>query len=313
MPTDLLLPLFSKQGLAVIKLANLLLTYRQGDRIEPVQQYAEKFETGVGTVQSALSYLQEIGAVDLDSRGHLGTFIQAINYPLIWALTGQDYVVGGMPLPYSRRYEGLATGLYEAFTQAEVALNLVYTRGSLNRLRALAHNKLDFVVLSRFAFNNAVQHGLAIDEALGLGGESYVGEHVLLFRDETKSGIENGMRIGIDPSSLDQSLLAKEACRGREVEFVDFSYMNLVAALEKGQIDATVWNSDDFSNLSQTFKATPLAETPALTAAKENTEAVIAVEHGNQLMLQILRSIIRKETICDIQAQVMQKKLLPYY
>jgi ABC-type amino acid transport substrate-binding protein len=312
MVTDLFLPLVSRQGVAVIKLANLLLTHQPGDRMQPIQQYAGEFGIGVGTVQAALAYLQDIGAVTLDSRGHLGTFVREINYPLIWSLTGQNQIVGGMPLPYSRRYEGLATGLHEAFDQAGVALNLVYTRGSLNRLRALAKGKFDFVVLSRFAFSNAIEYGLTIEEVLDLGSESYVGQHIILLRDHDRDAIEDGARVGIDPSSIDQVLLAKEACHGKDVEFVRITYMNLMAAMQRGQIDATVWNQDDFYASSYPFKAVPLARQD-LAQTRVNTEAVIAVEAGNQLVLRTLRSIIKPDLVCDIQKQVMENKLIPIY
>jgi len=309
---DLFLPLISKQGMAVVELANLLLTHQRGDRIQSVQQYAAQFGIGVGTVQAALGYLQEIGTVELVSRGHLGTFIREINYPLLWSLTGQHHIVGGMPLPYSRRYEGLATGLHEAFDRSGVALNLLYTRGALNRLRALTGGKLDFVVLSRFAFENASDYGLAIEEVLGLGSESYVGQHIVLLRDHDGHEIEDGMRVGIDPSSIDQVLLAKEACREKDVELVKINYMNLMTAMQRGQIDATVWNRDDFYACSYPFKVVPLAPKD-LAQAQANTEAVIAVEKGNQLALRTLRSIIDKELVCSIQQQVLDNKLIPIY
>lgn len=309
---DLFLPLVSKQGMAVVELANLLLTHQRGDRIQSVQQYAAEFGIGVGTVQAALAYLQEVGAVDLDSRGHLGTFIREINYPLLWSLTGQHHIVGGMPLPYSRRYEGLATGLHEAFEKSGVALNLLYTRGALNRLRALKEGKLDFVVLSRFAFENASDYGLAIEEVLGLGSESYVGQHIILLRDHGGQEIEDGMRVGIDPSSIDQALLAKEACRDKNVELVRINYMNLMTAMQRGQIDATVWNRDDFYASSYPFKVVPLAPKDPVQAQK-NTEAVIAVEKDNRLALRTLRSIIDKELVRDIQKQVMENELIPIY
>lgn len=313
MVNDLFLPLVSRQGVAVMRLANLLLTHEQGDRLKPIQQYASELRIGVGTIQAALTYLQEIGAVDLESRGHLGTFIRDINYPVIWSLTGQNHIVGGMPLPYSRRYEGLATAFHEVFNRAGVALNLVYTRGALNRLRALAGGKFDFVVLSRFALNHAVERGLAIEEVLGLGNESYVGQHIILLRDPNKKEIEDGMRVGIDTSSIDQVLLAKEACRGKNVEFIEISYMSLMAAIEKGQIDATVWNEDDFCTSSHSFTAVPLSGTSHLIHSKDNTEAVIAVEQGNRLAVQTLRSIVDTELIRDIQKQVMENGLMPVY
>ncbi len=313
MHNDIFLPLVSKQGIAVIKLANLLMTHQKGDRLQPVQFYAEKFKTGVGTMQSAISYLQEIGAVVLESKGHLGTYVREINYPVIWSLIGQNHIVGGMPLPYSRRLEGLATGLVQAFDQSGVALNLVYTRGALNRLQALAKGKFDFVILSRFALNNATDYGLAIEEVLSIGTGSYVGQHIILLANHDKEYIEDGMRVGIDPSSIDQNLLAKEACRGIQVKYVEVNYMNLMAAMQKGQIDATIWNQDDFYASSHPFKAIPLKLKEQFTKAQENTEAIIAMGRGNRLLLQTLRSIINKDLIRDIQQKVMDNLLMPIY
>lgn len=313
MPNDILLPLLSRQGQTVIKLAKLLLSNQPGDRLERIQDYAEKFDVGVGTIQAALNYIQEVGAIRLDTRGHLGTYIREMDYPLLWGINGQDAMVGGMPLPYSRRYEGLATGLQEAFNRAGVGLNLVFGRGAMNRLRTLRSGRCDFVVLSRFAFNNAVELGLDIEEVLGLGNESYVGQHVIFLRDHSKSGIEDGMRIGIDPQSIDQVYLTKEACRGKDVQFLEISYMNLAAALEREQIDATVWNSDDFTTPSSPFKTIPFPHLENFAAAQENTEAVIVIKKDNSHILQMLRLTLDRELIRDIQKQVMEKKRLPTY
>jgi hypothetical protein len=88
--------------------------------------------------------------------------------------------------------------------------------------------------------------------------------------------------------------------------------MNLMAAMQRGQIDATVWNRDDFYASSYPFKAVPLS-LQDLVQTQENTEAVIAVEAGNRLVLQTLRSIINPGLVCDIQKQVMENKLIPIY
>jgi hypothetical protein len=306
-------PLVSRQGIAAVKLAGVLATQQPGDRLQPVREYAQKFGAGVGTMHGALAYLERSGAVKLDRRGHLGTFIREINYPLLWRLSGQNYILGGMPLPYSRRLEGLATGLHEAFEQAGMALNLVYSRGALNRLQALSMEKLDFVVLSRFACRNARQRGMAIEEVLSLGVGAYVGQHIILLADHDREGIEAGMRVGIDTASIDQVLLAKEACLGKDVKYVEISYMNLMEAMEKGQIDATIWNGDDFYASYRPFKALPLVPSNATDHSQEDTEAVIVVGQGNLLVLPTLRSIINKEFVCEIQRQVMDNERMPTY
>ena len=122
------------------------------------------------------------------------------------------------------------------------------------------------------------------------------------------------MRVGIYPSSIDQVRLAREACREKNVELVKVNYMNLMTAMQRGQIDATVWNGDDFYASSYPFKAVPLLQQAQdLVQTQENTEAVIAVEKGNQLALRTLRSIVDKELVRDIQTQVMENKRIPIY
>jgi hypothetical protein len=297
----------------VAKLARILISQRPGDRLRPIHEYAEEFDTGVGTTHAATAYLQRTGAVALDRRGHLGTFVREIDYPKLWRLCGQSHIVGGMPLPYSRRLEGLATGLYEAFGEAGVALNLVYSRGAHNRLQALSSGHLDFALLSRFAFDRAVEGELAIEEVLGLGERTYVGQHIILLADPCKEGIEDGMRVGIDPTSIDQVLLTRHSCRGKEVEFVETSYMNLMVAMEQGRIDATIWNGDDFSASSSRFRAMPLVESGQGTSQHENTEAVLVVERGNLPILRTLNSIINRERIRETQRQVMHGERAPVY
>lgn len=58
--------------------------------------------------------LQENGAIKLESKGHLGTFLIAKNTAILLAFAGITSIVGVMPLPYSKRYEGFATGLIVA-------------------------------------------------------------------------------------------------------------------------------------------------------------------------------------------------------
>ena len=171
MENDLLRPLISQQGKVVIAISKIFLNCKPGDKIERYQDYAARFQVGVGTVQAALKYLQDVEAINLSSKGHLGTFIAEINYPQLCALAGQDVIVGGMPLPYSRRYEGLATGLNKAFADANLGINLLFCRGSMNRIKTLIQGRYDFILLSKYACDSAIARGWKIKSIFELASK----------------------------------------------------------------------------------------------------------------------------------------------
>src|SRR4051812_4159485 len=122
--------LLSKHGLVVAELASELLSSAAGERIGRIQAYAERFDVSVGTVQMALSYLQSSGAADLDVRGRLGSFVRQLHYPLLWSLALNRPISGALPLPYSRHFEGLATGIRLQFEHQALDLDLRFMRGS---------------------------------------------------------------------------------------------------------------------------------------------------------------------------------------
>ncbi len=214
-------PLFSKQGLAATLLAADLLQYQPGDQIPRAQDYSRQYRLGAGTIQTALQQLRDVGVVRLTPRGHLGTFMGEVSYAGLWRFTMRGPLVGAMPLPYSHRYEGLATGLHEVFREASLPLNLIFIRGSLNRIDAMEHGRCDFVVMSRLAFEEMMKEGRPIAMVTSLGLGTWVGNHVVVLRERTASRVRSGMRVGIDTQSVDHTTLVRRACHGQEVEMVD--------------------------------------------------------------------------------------------
>ena len=103
--------LFSKNGLSTRKLANLLLAFQEGDRIPTVTELNDQIQLARGTVQNAIKLLQQCGAVELESHGKSGTILKKRDVKKLLEIAGITNILGVMPLPYSRRYEGLATGL----------------------------------------------------------------------------------------------------------------------------------------------------------------------------------------------------------
>lgn len=56
--------------------------------------------------------------------------------------------------------------------------------------------------------------------------EELLSQHVLLLRDKSKNGIEDGMHVACDPSCPDQSKQTREVVAGKNVTLVDIRIQN---------------------------------------------------------------------------------------
>ena len=159
--------LYQKLGVAVNRLALELLTRQEGERIPSISEYQEKFQFSRGTIQNALAFLKESDAVDLVCRGHLGTYIDRLDYRRLQECSFNKELLGTMPLPYSMSYQGLATALYRSLSP--YAFNLLYARGAESRLKLLATGVCQFAVCSRYAAEDAIRRHADVELAVDLG------------------------------------------------------------------------------------------------------------------------------------------------
>lgn len=305
--------LMSKNGAVAVHLAREFIAFQPADRIETVGNYAKRFKTGRGTVQAALKLLQDEKAVTLESRGHLGTFITNIDYQTLWKLAGMGAIRGVMPLPYSKRYEGMATGLYKAFEEADLPFSLAFMRGAHKRVEALAAADYDFAVTSELAacYEKQKYTNLEILRLFGVG--SYVGSHKIIFRDSSRREIEAGMRVGIDPYSPDQFLLTKYECEGIEVEYVETFYNQILNKLNSGQIDAAVWNKDEILEKRLNYNMGRLSNPKSVNVSAQAATAVLLVSKERAEIKTILLRFMECGIVKESQAGVLSGKLIPKY
>lgn len=307
---DIRSKLMQKCGIVTIKLARELITMTVGDRISTIAEYSAKYETARGTVQAALKLLEESKAVQVEPRGHLGTFISRIDYGILWEFTNFSTIMGAMPLPYSKMYEGLATGLYKEASSREFPFSLAYMRGAENRINALLKGRYDFAVVSKLAAMHSIKDGNDIDIALEFGKYSYVNEHVIVFSNTSSSTIEDGMKIGVDKSSIDHYLLTLEQCRGKQVEIIDLPYNQVVQKLIAGEIDAAVWNIDEILDRKINIKYYPLEFNDF---SGDDTEAVLIINKDNYGIKNLLQQFIDCNKVREYQRKVAAGELIPNY
>ncbi len=298
--------LYQKIGIAVNRLAQDLLTRQEGDRIPSISEYQEKLQVSRGTIQNGLNYLKDSGAISLVSRGHLGTYIDKLDYRRLQECSFNKELLGSMPLPYSLSYQGLATALFQVLSP--YAFNLVYARGSESRLKLLSSDVCQFTVCSRYAAQEAIRCHSDIEIAVDLGPGTYLTRHVLIFRDPGKSQVESGMRIAYDRASLDHRHLTEIITAGvRGVQLVELKAHQTIRAIRSGEIDAGVWNLDEIVESGyEDLNVVPIRQFADSTAF---SSAVLVINRGDENMAQLLKRHINPNFVRSIQNDVKENRI----
>ncbi len=306
-------PLLSRNGLAARQLAVSLLDHEEETRLPRLRDFAEELGVGNGTVQAAFQLLEEAGAIKTVARGHLGTFLVRADRSVLWRLSGLGTLLAAMPLPYSRRYEGLATGLRSAFEQARAPFAVTFMRGAHTRVAALLEGKVDLVVLSRFAADRLMaQHPLSL--VADLGPATYVGAHGLLVRQGVD--VESaGLRIALDRSSEDLELLTQRTFAGRtDVRWVEASYMQLWDLFARGEVDASLANLDEARrHKGEGVDVLPLGDEVSRELALRNSCAAIVGRADTPSALRAVRRSLDLTLVTALQDEVVRGERLPSY
>jgi hypothetical protein len=298
---------YNKNGLAVIKLAGELGQYRPMGRLPRIQDLAKKIKLSVGTTQYGLNFLKGKNIISLVSRGHMGTFIKAINYHALQGLIGAAVKACVMPLPYSLRYEGLATAFSEqGNAKGRGKFFLAFMNGSGRRVKALLEKRYDCALMSRMAAEEHIGRGAAIKIATAYGPRSFLESHVLVFRTKSPAGIKT---LGLDRESLDQALLSKKILKTRPgIRVVHIAYTHIINRLLAGDVDATVWNLDYIQEHHPSLRFAPLdfSDCPA-------TEAVLVVRKDDVITIDYLTHHFPAEKVLKTQEAVLKGRCIPEY
>lgn len=303
----------SRNGLAARQLAVLLLHHEPDTRLPRVRDFAEELGCGNGTVQAALQLLEESGAISTTARGHLGTFLAHSDRTVLWRLSGLGTLLAAMPLPYSRRYEGLATGLRGAFEEAGAPFAVTFMRGAGARTAALLEGKVDLVVLSRFAADQLIGRH-PVELMADLGPATYVGAHGMLVRHGVDLDAP-GLRVAVDHTSEDLRMLVERAFAGREdIEWREASYMQLHDLFARDEVDATVWNLDEAQHrIGPGVEVRPLGDEVTRELALRNSSAAIICRTDGAKALATIRDTLDLSLVTRLQSDVLKGDRIPSY
>ncbi len=288
------------------RLAERLLEIELGDRLPSVRTLASDTDMSIGAVSTALNHLEEIGAVRIQKRGHMGSFLEERSDPELWKIAEGSPMVLAFTIPSNLRFEGLATALKALLTQAGIETYLIFIRGSSTRVKALREKRCHAVVLSELTVEGECCPKETV--ALLLPPGSWLKENRLYYRT---SRIQ---KVGVDPDSYDHMQLTKLEFESKDVELVKSNFTQFPRLMIDGKIDATVWNAEETSfAMDDRVKSRPLSEHVLAAIDGRDSRAALVVRGTNSITGNLLQTILDVEKIMDIQEEVISGKLLPEY
>lgn len=293
------------------RLAKYLLQVSEGERVQSVRQFARANHTSVGTVSNALTSIEESGAIKIDRRGHLGSFVEARSIGKLWAIAEREPMVIAFPLIAHPRLEGLATGLKKQLSEAGIDVYLIFVRGSLTRVKALHENKCHVAVMSDFAATKLLTSAEEI--LLRFPAQSYVACHEVFYRSQPPPPGQP-LRVAVDRDSYDVAGLTEFEFMGQAVEFKTITFMQLPRLLKSNYVDAGIWSIDDMlPHLDGQIRHRPLSQNVIDLVGDQDTSAALMGRTKSESVRAVVEATLKIDAILEIQQKVMNGEMVPEY
>jgi hypothetical protein len=286
-----------------MKIARDLIGFSAGDRMPTIQQFTGKHASSRGIVQKALEELQHNGALALEKRGKMGTYITSIDQKTLFRQGGLEYITATMPPAVTENIAGLATGICDVMEACPVPFYFAFIHGSDKRVAALARTVYDFAITSQAAANRFTAQYPELETMMLLNGCVYSPPFVLCSKYPGARSIPNGAVIAVDPSSSDQYFLTMRLCKGKKIRILERSYVTCRALFIAGEIDFLVYRNE---NWIQTYKisVTPLEYSREL----EYILPAILINKQNYNIGNILKSFLSPSLIAESQTAVLEHR-----
>jgi hypothetical protein len=294
----------NRKGTTIISLSMYFLNIEINTKIKSIQQFARDLNVARGTIQDAIKFLESKNAIELTKSGRSGTLLINKNDKLLFDSTGVKYLKGTMPLPYSKRYEGLAGGIYLYFNEfLNINFFMSYVRSSLNRIELIKDQEFDFAIVSVLYAKEAVKQNKELKIACNFGDNSYTVDHMIVYSNNYNS--IDQVKVGIDYSSFDHVFLTGKFIAVNNYKEVQIGYNQIEEKLKNGEIDVAVVSSDeafvkDFKN-------------KAVIKNKEVTQAALVVNVNNEIIERFVCGHNVVDYVTSVQKNIQDGKIIPIY
>lgn len=292
-------------------IANYLLSVGEGEQLISTRKLAEVFGASLGSISTTLNNFEEIGAVTINRRGRLGSYLQKKSYGILWGMVEKGPMVIALTLPSYPKCEGLATAIYCLLEEAGIESYLIFIRGSFNRLKALRNGRCHALIMSELTADKLCTENEEV--ILKLPPKSFLIDHRVFYRvnreDESKP-----LRVGIDLDSFDIKYLTELEFAGGNVKFIPATYSETDRHLEKSSLDAAISNLDHLDHLiNNDITSRPLSSKVQALIGERDTSAVLVIRSGSIATRIVLKEILKPDEILRIQQKVVDGLMVPRY
>ncbi len=304
---------YKKSGIIIMNIARDFFAMKVGDRISTIFEYTEKFSVSRGIVQNALARLEAEGCIAIEKKGVKGTFLTEIDYKKLYPYTNWGSVTGTMPVPLNPFLSSLTTAVCEQMGRAPFPFSFAYVTGSEKRMEAMKNMMYDFMIVSQSSAQKYLDEYDFLSVCAVLDTCIYSPEYVIYFINPEKTEIEDGMRVGIDPTCLDQAKLTKILCQGKRVSFVEFPYIAIEDLTRERKVDCVVYRILDWCNDDARLGIVRLGDVPGFSE-KETKTPVILTNKENYGIDRLLQQYMNPEEMSQIQTEVLfGKRAVKFY
>lgn len=294
----------NKHGWATMSLARTIMALDPGDRLPTIIELTERLCVSRGIVQNAIAFLADEGCIALRHGGKLGTVLTDIDYAALFPFTSWDPIVGAMPVPFNDCFRSLASALFSESRSLPAESTVIYVSGARNRQALLKKNFLDYIVTSVAAADYLVNSDTELELLFKLPDCRYEEPYCLLFIDDRDTEIRDGMRVGVDPETVDQMELTKALCAGKDVELIPMPFETTVEMLHEHSIDCSVIRREKWLERNLGLTPRPIPETAY--PAQDTTVPAVLINRNNYGIREFLTRRLSPERISAYQRRAME-------
>lgn len=298
--------LLNKTNYVKRELSRELMLLSVGSKLRPISDYEYEYKVARGTIQKAIKSLCDDGTIKLNSNRRNGSVISYIDYAKLQHNFISGPILGALTIPSTIVPQSLITALNHSLDQFEC--DLIYARKSKTRLQMLSADKCQFAVCSLYAAKKYLSQYKDLKILFNFGPYTYMSEHVLVFRDKNATHITGGMRIGYDPTSMDNMDIIDYVINGiRNIELVPIRARNTLRHLNKGEIDCGLWTSEDIGQDSYGIQKINFSY------IMDFTTAVLIIQTNDIFTERLLNKYIDPVEIVRIQQLVKNREMAVDY